>query len=324
MSKRFQAVLFSHSSSSSKEINFSAFHIFVFSFLVFSVIASVTAFGVVVVSEYLYSYRLDLLRQEKSDINKELVGLNTTITDLQSRLSSLYDKDNELRTMVALEPVDPSVREIGTGGSTDIPSNQSEFFFTEQELLTDLNPLLERLNMQIALQEESFSSIQDGIEQHKEWLRFYPGGYPVEGGRIKSVFGRRQNPWNESEYEDHWGLDIGGLPVGTPIHATADGRVVKAERNIRNSKDGLGFYVKLEHMSEKYGWITKYGHLSKIDDSIREGVLIKRGDVIGYLGNTGRSNAPHLHYEINYYDARSGRITKIDPRLAHMNPSAYR
>jgi len=323
MSKRFRAIFFSHSSSSSKEINFSTLHISAFLVLVLAIMASITAFGVIVVSEYLYSYRLDLLRQEKNDMNRNLVELNETIQDLQQRINGLYAKDDELRTMIDIEPIDPSLREVGTGGGIDVASNKSEFFFTEQELLSDINPALEKLRMQIGLQEESFWEIQEGIEEHKEWLRYYPGARPVDGGRIVSVFGRRRDPFDPTKYEFHEGLDIGGLPVGHPIHATADGVVIAVEKRAKNSKTGLGLYVKIDHKAEKFGWVTKYGHLSKVMDNIKVGSVVKRGDKIGELGNTGRSEAPHLHYEIVYYDAKNGKKTSIDPREAHLNPRAY-
>lgn len=320
MSGKFRAILFSHTSASTKEFNFSTFHIISLILLIAAVMASVTAFGVIVVSEYLYSYRLDLLRQEKNEINKNLIELSTTMQDLQNRIGDLYAKDDELRTMIDLEPVDASLREVGTGGGIDIASNKSEFFFTEQELLTDISPVLDKLRMQIALQEESFGTIHDGIEEHKEWLRYYPGGRPLDGGKIRSDFGMRWDPFDKSKREMHYGIDLGGLPVGTAIIATADGRVIGVERRPSTT---LGLYVKIEHKTDKYGWITRYGHMSKIERHIKVGSIVKRGEKIGELGNTGRSEAPHLHYEILALDPRTGKYVAIDPKLAHLNPSAY-
>ncbi|MFC1733332.1 peptidoglycan DD-metalloendopeptidase family protein, partial [candidate division KSB1 bacterium] len=265
-----------------------------------------------------------LLGQEKNEINNKLMEVNATINDLQNRIGYLYEKDDELRYMSAMELPDPSLREFGTGGAEDVSTFKSEFFFTEQELLQDQNPALEKLLAQVSMQEESFFAIQEGIESRKEWLRFYPGGYPVDGGRIRSGFGRRPDPFDSKHMEDHWGLDIGGLPVGTPVKTTADGRVVQVERRRTNSKEGLGLFVKIEHFSETEGWITLYGHLSEVDPNIRVGTEVKRGDVIGKLGDTGRATAAHLHYEIRQVDMLTGKESKMDPRIAHINPYAYR
>lgn len=330
MHKRYRAVLFSHTTSSSKEINFSSFYVFLVCFMFFTVFASITAVSVHVVSEYLYSYRLDLLRQEKNQLNEELRELNSTISNIENRVSRLNEKDDELRILVNLDPLDPTIREVGIGGGEDIAANKSEFFFTEQELLSEITPKLEKIRLRVALQEESFIVIEDGIEENKEWLRYYPGARPIEDGRIRSPFGRRPDPFDESKTEMHKGLDIGGLPIGTPIYATADGVVVAVERRVSRSRSGLGLYVKLEHKPDKFKrvwWETKYGHLSKIENHIKVGTRVTKGDKIGELGRTGRVNGPHLHYEIVQVvpDKRNGfKKTAIDPQIAHINMNAYR
>jgi len=322
MTKNYRIVLFSNNKSATNEVSFSYFHLIFFSLIVVLIFASITVFSVVVVSRYLYSYRLDLLHQEKTLIQNELVNINAAFSDLQERLNTLYVKDDELRTEIKLEPFDPSLREIGIGGGEEIASNQSEFFFAEQELLAEITPRLEELKHQVIAEEESYTAMREGLLEHKEWLRYYPGAAPVEGGIIKSPFGWRPDPLDGNKMRRHDGLDIGGLPIGTPVYATADGVVSVVQHNA--DANALGKYIKIEHNAQKYGWITMYGHLSKIEPHIRKGTIVKRGERIGELGDTGRNTGPHLHYEIQYRDPKSKRLSPIDPQLAHLNPNAYK
>ncbi|MFC1477462.1 M23 family metallopeptidase [candidate division KSB1 bacterium] len=326
MSNHFRAVLFSHSSSSSKEFNFSRFQIVLISLFAFVCFASITSFLVVVVSDFLHGYRLDLLRQERGRINERLQELQTLSDDLQQKMEYFQQRDDELRIEISLDPADPYVREPGVGGSADNFTNTSEFYFTEQEFLADITAKLERLNTQVMLQEESFLDIENGIEDHKEWLRFYPGIPPVEGGRIQSGFGMRQDPVvalrnpNAPKDDDHQGIDISGLAIGTPIRATADGIVITVER--RATAKGYGRYIEIHHESDQYEAITLYGHLSEVAGNLRINSVVKRGDIIGKLGKTGYSTGPHLHYGIKERD-RNGNFRYIDPRLRHLSPHAY-
>ena len=117
-------------------------------------------------------------------------------------------------------------------------------------------------------------------------LRKIPLGVPHKGS-ISSRFGVRANPFSGQGAEGHNGLDFRGQ-IGEPIHATADGTVILA-----SNQNGYGNVVKIQH---GYGYQTLYGHLSAID--VKNGQKIKAGDIIGKLGNTGRSTGPHLHYEV--------------------------
>lgn len=125
-------------------------------------------------------------------------------------------------------------------------------------------------------------------------LRSIPSGYPVQSGRVTSDFGMRRHPIHEREAL-HGGVDL-RAKRGTPIHATADGVV---EWAAVHESSGLGKMVKLIH---NYGFSTIYGHLDDI--KVASGSYVKRGDLLGYSGNTGQSAAPHLHYEVRYLQRR--------------------
>ncbi len=116
----------------------------------------------------------------------------------------------------------------------------------------------------------------------------FPQGKPIAGPlEVSSEFGLRPSPFGGLDYEIHDGIDFAG-PVGKPVLATADGKVQQAEYD-----NGYGNHVKLDH---GYGYTTLYAHLSRT--TVQPGDWVKRGNVVGYLGNTGRSSGPHLHYGI--------------------------
>ncbi len=131
-------------------------------------------------------------------------------------------------------------------------------------------------------------ALEETLESEAEQAAAFPKGKPVAGDlSISSEFGLRSNPFGGRGYEMHEGLDFAG-PVGKPILATAEGIVVNAEYN-----SGYGNHVKIDH---GYSYETLYAHLSELE--VKLGDRIQRGDVVGYLGSTGRSSGPHLHYSI--------------------------
>jgi murein DD-endopeptidase MepM/ murein hydrolase activator NlpD len=320
MQKRFRLVLFSNASSSAKELNFSKIHLAVFSFVILLMFVAVTGVGVSFLSDYLYGFTIGLLQQERNFIRSSLQNMNQQYLNLDDRLEQLYSMDKELRLLIDLDEFDTALREVGIGGSNDIPASQSEFFFTEAELLSDLASVkLSKLQYLVELQEESYASILAGLEEHKEWLRFYPSGNPIDGGRISSWYGWRRNPYGPGR-EHHDGVDI-SMRRGSPVYATADGLIDLMSAN--DLRTGLGRYVRLNHMTDKYGWVTRYGHLSKFEPGLKKGMFIRRGQKIGEVGSSGRSTAPHLHYALQFVDPKSGVKRDLDPRLEHWNPKAF-
>jgi murein DD-endopeptidase MepM/ murein hydrolase activator NlpD len=131
-------------------------------------------------------------------------------------------------------------------------------------------------------------ALEETLVSEEEQAAAFPSGKPIVGDvAVSSEFGLRPNPFGGRSYEMHEGIDFAG-PVGKPIVATGEGVVVTAEYG-----SGYGNHVKIDH---GYNYETLYAHLSALDVTI--GDRVKRGDVIGYLGSTGRSSGPHLHYSI--------------------------
>jgi murein DD-endopeptidase MepM/ murein hydrolase activator NlpD len=160
---------------------------------------------------------------------------------------------------------------------------------------------LEHIEIMIGLRAEPERPLAQRIDtasqtafEKRLMLESIPSGYPVESEQVTSRFGMRQHPIH-NRTAMHGGVDL-RAPRGTPIYATADGVVEWASKH-HNS--GLGKMVKLVH---NYGFTTIYGHMDRIDVSV--GNYIKRGQLLGYSGNTGASTAPHLHYEVRHLNRR--------------------
>jgi murein DD-endopeptidase MepM/ murein hydrolase activator NlpD len=143
-------------------------------------------------------------------------------------------------------------------------------------------------SLEIMLSRAVKPALEQTLESEAEQAAAFPSGKPIAGEpSISSEFGLRPNPFGHRGYEMHEGVDFSG-PVGKPILATAEGVVVRADYN-----GGYGNHVRIDH---GYNYETLYGHMSKLE--VKIGDRVERGDVVGYLGSTGRSSGPHLHYSV--------------------------
>jgi murein DD-endopeptidase MepM/ murein hydrolase activator NlpD len=224
------------------------------------------------------------LKVQKKNLEVSTLKLNSKLSELETlseRLSTLFENDSlNKRLKVNLPAVGGSKVDYPTA---DLLNNSN--LKTDMELLKDRTTDLEsqlRLLEQVA-------------EKRATILRFTPSIWPVRG-HITSHYGNRMDPFN-GDAEMHLGLDIAGI-YGTPVHAAADGVVIYAAR-----KAAYGNLVIIDHGN---GLTTRHGHLSRFN--VRVGQRIKRNDVIAFVGTTGRSTAPHLHYEVRMNDR------PVDPR----------
>lgn len=135
---------------------------------------------------------------------------------------------------------------------------------------------------------EEYKLLLERMDKYLKVMKHVPLGKPCQG-YISSYYGFRRDPFT-GKRAFHAGIDIVGR-YGAPVRATADGVVYRV-----GYQRGLGRYVKIRH---KHGYVTVYGHLRKY--IVHRGERVKKGDIIGYLGNTGRSTGPHVHYEIRYW-----------------------
>lgn len=209
------------------------------------------------------------LQQEIRELREVNQTFETSIQKLQNQLSSYEDRTRDLAIVAGVESLGDGV-EAGIGGSA--PEEASR-------------PDLPRLQARAELLDNVLDTVEKRLEQRMRWISSTPAITPVRG-ILTSAFGYRADPLTHGR-GNHQGIDI-AAGYGQPVHASGDGLVLVA-----GDQGGLGKAVFLAH---GYGVTTRYGHMSAIN--VRPGQRVKRGDVIGKVGNTGRSTGPHLHYEV--------------------------
>ncbi|MBT8763823.1 M23 family metallopeptidase [Desulfohalobiaceae bacterium Ax17] len=227
------------------------------------------------------------LTLSKTLVQKQKVQLLTfanKIKRLETDLSRIKEFDTKLRVMMNLEPEQVSLNSLG--GAPDKGFPNTYFPLYRQELLTrKMHNFLDQLSTEARLEEIRQQELLETIRSQKNILAATPSIWPTQGW-ISSEFGYRISPFT-GRREFHKGLDISG-PVGTPIYAPADGKVVFT------GKDGsYGISLVIDH---GLGITTRYAHLSRY--VVKKKQKVTRGEIIAYMGNSGRSTGPHLHYEV--------------------------
>lgn len=252
----------------------------------------------VVIDNYLDSPKEKRLKREL-----EFMALQYDILqDRMDRVSVVLDEmqkrdDNIYRVIFEADPIPASVRKAGFGGANRYRDLEG---YDYSNIITETAKKLDVLTKQLYVQSRSFDEVIEMAKNKSKLLAAIPAIQPVSNKdltRMASGFGYRIHPIYKVR-KLHTGMDF-SAPVGTPIYATGDGTV---SNDSRVGGSGYGNYVVINH---GYGYQTLYGHMSKV--SVRRGQKIKRGEIIGYVGNTGTSTAPHLHYEV----IRNGK--KVNP-----------
>ncbi|MCK4307938.1 M23 family metallopeptidase [candidate division WOR-3 bacterium] len=202
-----------------------------------------------------------------------LEHLEKKVDLLNKRTNSIVDLDKKERLVWGLPEINSDIRELGVGG--------------ESYYVDETGEKIQNLQRKLDFEFASFKEIRGGIKQKRSLLLRTPSVLPTHGA-FTSGFGWRTSPFRPYGREFHEGIDIANRP-GTPIYTTADGVV----SNIRHSNKGLGLSIEIDH---GFGYKTQYGHLSRA--LVKVGESVKRGQVIGKMGNTGRSTGPHLDYRV--------------------------
>ena len=244
-------------------------------FLATNVVAGLLA------SFLLNSRESDALQQENRQLKTQITQLQTRMAGVSQQLSILGETDKLLRMMADLPATDPDAKKMGIGGApleapvdADLPG------------VTTAKWTLDELEREIDFQKTSFEEIHHKLTVNADMLEHTPTLRPVDGGYISSGFGVRWDPFTK-RVESHPGVDI-PEGRGTSVMCTAGGQVIYA-----GYYSSYGEFIVIDH---GFGYQTAYGHLSKID--VREGQYVTKGQHIGEVGSTGRSTAPHLHYEV--------------------------
>ena len=229
-----------------------------------------------------------LQQRELNNYEFQIDILNKKLDEIESVLTNIEDRDNNLyRIYFEASPIPEEQRRAGFGGINRYKDLEG---YENSELIINLTERLDVLTKQIVIQSRSLEEIESLSKSKKKLLEAIPSIQPVKNEDVKrmaSGFGYRTDPFTKKR-RMHKGMDF-SAPKGTPIYASGAGIVKRAD----NRAPGYGKHIRIDH---GFGYVSLYAHLDGY--AVKRGENVKRGDLIGYIGNTGRSVAPHLHYEI--------------------------
>jgi len=267
--------------SSVKKVNISGFFVKFISFLVVVVFlfAAYFSYDYIMIKKEVVEItglkRLTMVQREQIDL---LVG---KIDEFDRKMADLQRFDKKIRIMTNLEGGPDNDQILGVGGPIPEENNTG----SQEILIGNIRKNIDKLLEDATSREKSFKELLEFLEKQKSILASTPSIWPVMGW-VTSEFGYRISAFT-GKREFHRGIDI-ATRVGKEVVAPADGIVTDVCK-----KPGMGNMAKIDHRN---GTTTYYGHLMKV--AVKKGKRVKRGDVIGYIGNSGRSTGPHLHYGV--------------------------
>lgn len=257
--------------------------------------------------KYFDSPKEIVLKQANETLKLHYEMLQQEITKGNEILSTLQERDNSLyRTLLEADPIPATIRTAGVGG---IDHYQS---LPKDHLIVEVAQKIEQLKRKLHIQTKSYDELNRLAKNKEKLLACIPAIQPISNRELKrlaSGYGMRLHPVYKV-MKLHEGLDF-AAPRGTPIYATGDGVV----KDVKKSMTGYGNQVVINH---GYGFLTRYAHMQSF--KVAPGDKVKRGQCIGYVGNTGCTSGPHLHYEV----IKNGK--KVNPTyylLSGLSPKEY-
>lgn len=247
---------------------------------------AVASIGYTCIIQYIPSLGELFLADENQKLKIEWDILHDRIQDANQKLTTLIEKDDHnYRVILDSEPLDPSIREAGIGGSERINLSRLQEF----PMVLHEYRIFERFKHQLDVESQSYDEIGKMFEKKMTMWAARPAIQPVSNTnltQLHATFGARFHPLL-GYVRDHKGLDF-TAEIGTPVYATGDGQIKTAYFS--------GSYGNVIFLNHDFGYETRYAHLSRFN--VKVGDKIKRGEIIGFVGNTGLSRGPHLHYEV--------------------------
>jgi murein DD-endopeptidase MepM/ murein hydrolase activator NlpD len=255
-------------------------------------LALVLAVGMVfLISNYFESPKELVLKNEVKELEFYYENLNKKVEQLTRIVNDLeYRDDNIYRSVLGAEPIDKNVRQAGVGGSDRYAEIRNKKI-TNEDLIIKLSEGVDKLKRKLYLESKSQDEIVAMARNKEKMFASIPAIQPISNKQLISLasgYGIRIHPVYKVR-RMHQGIDFSAA-IGTPIYATADGQVITVEFSFT----GYGNMVEIDH---GFGYKTRYAHMHGF--AVRKGQRVKRGELIGYVGNTGLSTGPHLHYEVH-------------------------
>ena len=244
-------------------------------------------FGSFLASAEFFSDRVDgkeleTLRAENQVLHEKYEQMRWHLAEVESRYEKLIQKEVQIRSLFDLPEIDLQQRQLGIGGpSSPELVTRSDIEIEAIETEKEVDHLLRLSQFEL----EKYTEVESSMLSVKDRLDHTPSIWPSKGW-ISRGYGMKFDPFTGIK-QMHRGIDIANH-IGTPIVAAADGQISSVRKN-----GGLGKTVAIKH---GYGFITRYAHLSEY--KVKQGQIVKRGDIIGLMGSTGYSTGSHLHYEV--------------------------
>ena len=261
---------------------------YVMLFLLSSALFGFLSFFLLVNTSYFETPKDKIQAREIEALKLNYTVLNKKLDLMDDVLAAIENRDNNIyRIYFNSTPISEEERKAGFGGVNRYKDLQG---FNNSELIENTTRRVDVLTKELVIQSKSLDEIVALAKQKEKLLAAIPAIQPVKNEDLKQMasgYGYRSDPFTKIR-KFHYGMDFTAR-TGTPIYATGDGVVYKADASL----SGYGNHIEVNH---GYGYKTLYAHLSKYN--CRPGQRVKRGDIIGYVGSTGRSQAPHLHYEV--------------------------
>ena len=251
-----------------------------------------------------------LLKRELENYEFQFDLVSKRLGEIENVISNIEERDNELyRNYFEASPVSDEQRKAGFGGVNRYRSLEG---YGSSEQIIATTKRLDVLSRRIVVQSKSLDEIRLLAEKKEELLASIPSIQPIRNEDLKrmaSGYGWRIDPFTKTR-KRHYGMDF-SANRGTPIYAPGDGVIKRAD----SRSSGYGRHIRIDH---GFGYVTLYAHLNKYN--VKRGQKVKRGDIIGYVGSTGRSVAPHLHYEI----IKDGKkINPLNFYIGNLNSDEY-
>lgn len=261
---------------------------YVMLFLLSSALFGFLSFFLLVNTSYFETPKDKIQAREIEALKLNYTVLNKKLDLMDDVLEAIENRDNNIyRIYFNSTPISEEERKAGFGGVNRYKDLQG---FNNSELIENTTRRVDVLTKELVIQSKSLDEIVALAKQKEKLLAAIPAIQPVKNEDLKQMasgYGYRSDTFTKIR-KFHYGMDFTAR-TGTPIYATGDGVVYKADASL----SGYGNHIEINH---GYGYKTLYAHLSKY--KCKPGQRVKRGDIIGYVGSTGRSQAPHLHYEV--------------------------
>lgn len=239
--------------------------------------------------QFIGSPKEKILQQQNENLRDNYSDLSERVQSIQQQMQELEKRDNNVyRAIFEANPIPDSARAKEIENKQEIAAIGR---LKDNQLASSIRNTLDSLSSRIKIQQASYNEVDELVKNKEQLLAHTPAIQPVSNkdlNRVASGYGYRIDPVYKTT-KFHAGLDF-SAPQGTPIYATADGTVTTAG----NSGNGYGNHVIINH---GYGYETLFGHMVRV--KARNGQVVKRGEVIGWVGSTGKSTGPHCHYEVH-------------------------